>query len=217
MIKKHEKTTVSLDDVLHEYSDASENFDADILDEYINRYPEYADRLRNYASVWLMSRCATPEEIASEVVPEQEMLKTQSRLLSRLHSMKESNNRTEEVGVVIERLKNIKGTQEFDRVAQIILGDFESDDEELLIEEYIDPGLVKEPFWIKERFGEVLECSPELVPIALVEYRSQVSHHYSANGKPAKIKPRNWIDAVESLSISQARKKMLSSLVLENK
>jgi len=217
MIKKHENTTISLDKVLREYSDASENFDANILDEYLSRYPEYADRLRNYASVWLMSSFATQEEIANEVVPDKEMLPMQSRLLSRLHNMKNTNNQTEEVGTIIERLKNIKGKKEFDRVARVVLGDFESDEEEMLIEEYIDPGLVNEPSWIKKGFAKVLGCSPELFSISLIEYRRQLLHHYSSDGKPAKYKPRSWIDAVESLSISKERKKILSNLVLENK
>lgn len=215
MIKKREETTISLDKVLREYSDASENFDANILDEYLIRYPEYADRLRNYASVWLMSRFATPEEIAIEAVPDEEMLPMQSRLLSRLHNMKNSNDQTEDVDTIIERLKDIKGMQ-FDYVARIVLGDFESDEEELLLAEYIDPGLVEEPFWVKEHLGQFLECLTELVPVALVKYRNQVVHHYSANGKPVKNKLRSWVEAVESLSISRERKQMLLRSGMEN-
>lgn len=210
MIKKHEKTTISLEQVLREYSDASENFDENILDKYLNLYPEYADRLRNYASVWLMSRFATPEEIAGEAVPDEKMLPMQSRLLSRLHNIKNSNDQTEEVDVIIERLKDIKGTQ-FDFVAREVLGKFESEEEELLLAEYIDPGLVEEPLWVKERLGHFLECLTELVPLALVKYRSQVLHHYSANGKPVKKNIRSWVEAVESLSISHERKQTLLS------
>ena len=216
MIKKHEKTAISLDEVLREYSDATENFDADILDEYLNRYPDYAERLRNYASVWLMSSFATPDEIASEVVPDQEMLVMQSKLLSRLHSLKPSKEQTKDIGKVIERLNSIKGIEEFDRVTRKVLGNLESEEEELLIEEYLDPGLEKEPSWIKERLSQVLGCLPEVIPVALFQYRLQVSHHYSSTGKPVKKKPRSWVDAVEELTVSNERKKTLCSASLEN-
>src|ERR1700722_12066234 len=68
------------DAVVQAFADASMTFDAQILNAYVDAYPEHADRLKSYAQVWLMASRASTQEIWSQI-PNDEMLRAQSRLL----------------------------------------------------------------------------------------------------------------------------------------
>jgi uncharacterized membrane protein len=77
-----------LDQVLASYAEASEKFDAQVLHDYIERYPKFADALNRYAQVQLSSVRATAEEIAKTDMSDEELLPMQSKLLQRLQQLR---------------------------------------------------------------------------------------------------------------------------------
>jgi hypothetical protein len=74
----------TLDDVLAEYANASDGFDAKLLQDLVDRYPGFAPALHRYAQLQLASARATAGEIAAEELPESGMQASRSRLWSRM-------------------------------------------------------------------------------------------------------------------------------------
>ena len=78
------KYDISIDDVLDRYALAAPEFNANILQDFVNEYPEYAPALRRYAYIQLISFPATPEEIEQEYVSDEEVMHYLSRKMLRL-------------------------------------------------------------------------------------------------------------------------------------
>ena len=62
------KCNMSLDDVLDSYAIAAPEFNANILQAFVNEYPEYSNELCRYSYIQLISVPATTEEIEQEGV-----------------------------------------------------------------------------------------------------------------------------------------------------
>ena len=82
------KRTASLNDVLANYAHASQEFDAKVLQDFIERHPEHARSLQRYAQVQLSSVPATPDEVDSEPLSDEEMLPRQSKLLQSMQQLR---------------------------------------------------------------------------------------------------------------------------------
>lgn len=197
----------SADAVVQAFADASVEFDTQVFNQYLVAYPEYAERLKSYAQVWLMSSRASPEEIAGQNISVEQMLKAQSRLLlvwEQAHAADESQDE----GELAKRLDKFEGDEGLRGLRKALL-DSENEAEDTLVMEYLDPGLRNEPRWVRKRLADRLRCTPELVPRVLRVHRTQHQQHYSAKSKPEVVLLRTWAEAVQDLPVSDERKKEL--------
>ena len=58
----------NLDEVLADYANASQEFDAKVLNTFVKQYPQHADALHRYAQVQLTSVPATAEDVENEEI-----------------------------------------------------------------------------------------------------------------------------------------------------
>jgi len=70
--------------VVDSYTRAAPEFDANVLRDFLSRYPQHANRLLFYAARQLNSTPATPEEVEREEVSNEELLRMQSKVLKLL-------------------------------------------------------------------------------------------------------------------------------------
>jgi len=84
------KRTASLDEVLADYAHASQEFDAKVLQAFVDKFPDHARALQRYAQVQLTFVPATREEIDNEPLSDEDMLPAQSRLLQRMRELRGS-------------------------------------------------------------------------------------------------------------------------------
>lgn len=192
------------DAVVQAFADASMTFDAQILNAYLDAYPEHADRLKSYAQVWLMSSRASAQEIWDQEIPDDEMLRAQSRLLMVWELACEPHD-TNDVDEAARRLDQFAGDDGLRTLTRSLLGS-EDATEDILVMEYLDPGLTEEPASIRRRLAERIRCPMDLVPQALAQHRAQPQTHFSARDKPECPPTRTWAEAVRDLPVSEQRK-----------
>jgi hypothetical protein len=192
------------DAVVQAFADASMTFDAQILNAYLDAYPEHADRLKSYAQVWLISSRASTQEIWSQAIPDEEMLRAQSRLLMVWEQACEPSE-TDDVAEAARRLDEFAGEEGL-RVLTRSLLKSEDESEDILVVEYLDPGLKDEPASIRRRLAESIRCPARLVPNTLARHREQPHTHFSAKDKPECPSLRTWAEAVKELPVSEQRK-----------
>lgn len=70
--------------VVDSYTRAAPEFDANVLRDFLSRYPQHANKLLFYAAWQLNSTPATPEEVEREEVSNDELLRMQSKVLKLL-------------------------------------------------------------------------------------------------------------------------------------
>ena len=197
------------DAVVQAFSDASMEFDADILDAYLKTYPDYEERLKSYAQVWLMSVPAAADDIADTAVPADRMLRAQSRMLMAWESGFTAPEAADPAEAA-KALGQFAGDQGLKNLTSVLF-DSEDEDEGALAMEYLDMGLSKVPRRIDERLAGRIGCSVAYVAQAMATYRSQAQSqtHYSARDKPEVARRRTWAEAVNDLPVSDERKKEL--------
>lgn len=192
------------DAVVQAFADASTTFDAQILNAYLDAYPDYADRLKSYAEVWLMSTRASFQEIFEQEISDDEMLKAQSRLLMIWEKACEPGE-TDDINEAARRLDEFAGEDGLRNLTRALL---ESDDEteSILVMEYLDPGLTDEPAWIGRRLADQIKCPVALIPQVLAQHREQPHTHFSSKEKPECPPLRTWTEAVGELPVSSHRR-----------
>jgi hypothetical protein len=199
------------DAVVRAFSDASVEFDPDILQQYLLAYPQHAERLKRYAQVWLMSNRASTEEINAQDISTEEMLPVQSRLLALWHNVPVPQSTNEDEGEVLKRLAALASGEAVGALTRkLLLSDDEA--EEPLVIEYVRRGLTNEPRQVRARLANELKCSPLLAAQILQKYSaSSVGNQtfHSSKVKPVLRPPRTWQEAVEELEISEQRKRQL--------
>jgi hypothetical protein len=124
--------TSSLDEVLVGYADASQEFDATVLQAFINRYPEHAQALQRYAHVQLTSVPATADEVGSEPLSEEEMLPRQSKLLQRIQQLRGTPS-ANDASETAAKLATISGEQALQEAANAVFGSFKHGEDLLLL------------------------------------------------------------------------------------
>jgi len=189
--------TEGLDQVLASYAEASEDFDARVLHDYIQRYPQFADALNRYAQVQLSSVRATPEEIAETDLIDEELLPMQSKLLQRLQQMRSPIGADPEDGAeAAKKLAAIKGAKATEAAAIAVFGgiDYGQDDLFLLVTEPL-PGISDVPDWVYSGLGRYLGVSSEGARAGIASRLG--AQRFSASNKPINLAPLTWEEAVE--------------------
>lgn len=201
--------TDGLDQVLASYAAASEEFDARVLHDYVQRYPQFADALNRYAQVQLSSVRATAEEIAETALSDEDLLPMQSKLLQRLQQLR-SPTRTDrdESNEAAKRLAAIKGAKATEAATMAVFGgvDCGQDDLFLLVTEPT-PGISNVPDWVYSGLGGHLGVSLPAVRAGIASRLG--AQRFSAANKPINADPLTWEEAVEQTITDQATKQAI--------
>lgn len=198
-----------LDQVLASYAEASEKFDAQVLHDYIQRYPKFADALNRYAQVQLSSVRATAEEIAKTDMSDDELLPMQSKLLQRLQQLRLPIGAGQEDGKdAAKKLAAIKGAKATEAAAIAVFGgvDCGQDDLLLLVTEPT-PGISDVPDWVYSGLGGHLGVSFAGVRAGIASRIG--AQRFSASSKPVNANPLTWEEAVEQSITDEAAKQAI--------
>lgn len=205
------KLTASLDEVLAEYARVSQEFDAKLLQAFIEKYPEHAMPLQRYAQIQLTSVPATPEEIDSEMLTYEEMLPQQSKLLQRMQQMRGLPSPSE-AAAAVEKLAAISGEKAVGDVAVAVFGSSEHG-EDLLIVSVTDASseVSGVPPWFYEGLGDYVGIAPVALVKGLEMKRQQRTglQRFSTKDKPAEAPPVTWEQLVEDCISDESAKRAI--------
>lgn len=182
----------TLDDVLAEFANAAEGFDARVLQELVGRYPDYASALHRYAQVQLVSARANESEIAAEVLTATEMPALQDKLRERMGSL------------ATRKLEDISGEQGLRAAATAIFGACQHG-EDMLLMLIKDSGIRDVPGWVLDRLAKYVD-----VPLSMIRQALPLqAHAQSYKGKPAKSAPVSWAEAVTACVADEKTRRAL--------
>jgi hypothetical protein len=195
------KRNPSLDEVLADYAGASQEFDAEVLQAYIDRYPDYARALQRFAQVQLTSVPATPEEVDNEPVSDEEMLPRQSKLLQRMQQLRSGSNSADTKNAE-RKLASISGEKALQAAVVAVFASYEHGEDLLLLSVVDAKNEMKDvPQWFYEGLGSHLSISPaDLQACILAKWRQSSSNsvqRFSSKEKPVDLYFITWVDAVE--------------------
>ena len=197
-----------LDQVLASYVEASDEFDARVLHDYIRRYPQFADALNRYGQVQLSSVRATAEEIADTDLSDEELLPMQSKLLQRLQQLRAPMGNQEDAKQAASKLAAIKGAKAIDAAAMAVFGgiDHGQDDLFVLVTERT-PGPNDVPEWVYSDLGRHLGVSSAGLRAGIASRWE--AQRFSAPDKPINAGPLTWEEAVEQTITDEATKQAI--------
>lgn len=200
--------TENLDQVLASYAEASYEFDARVLHDFIKRYPQFADALNRFAQVQLSSVRATAEEIAETNLSDEELLPMQSKLLERLQQLRAPMGNPEDGKEAASKLAAIKGAKAIDAAAVAVFGgiDHGQDDLFLLVTERT-PAPNDVPDWVYSGLGRHLGVSSAGVRAGIASRWE--AQRFSASDKPINAGPLTWEEAVEQSITDEATKQAI--------
>jgi hypothetical protein len=206
MNRKHSE---GLDQVLASYAEASEEFDARVLHDYSQRYPQFADALNRYAQVQLSSVRATAEEITQTDLSDEELLPMQSKLLQRLQQLRSPmGDGQEEAKEAAKKLASIKGAKATEAAAMAVFGGIGcgQDDLFLLVTEP-PPGISNVPDWVYSGLGVHVGVSSAGVRAGIASRLG--AQRFSVRSKPINADPLTWEEAVEQSITDEATKRAI--------
>ena len=199
MTRKTTPTSASLDAVLASYATQARDFNAEVLQSFIDKYPHYAEPLRRYAQVQLVSIPATVEEVEQEDTPDREMLPMQSKLLLRMQQLRRDPS-TEEIKDAAKKLDALKG-QSIQTAARAVFGALEAGQARLFLCVIEAPGVKDTPEWFSDSLGSYLDCSSAALRHAIARRHAgggAISlQRFSATVRPKITPSRSWSEAVE--------------------
>lgn len=205
------KPTVDLDEVLGLYARASDAFDANVLREFIEKYPEHAQPLQRYAQVQLTFKRPSRDEVEAEGLTDEEMLPQQSKLLQRMQQQRGTPS-SDEVAKVSKKLAAVTGAKGVAEAAKAVFGSSDHDEDVLLVSviDFSSP-IDGVPNWIYERLGTHIDSPPAHVVQAIVAKRQQHREHqrFSAQDKLAEGPPMTWEQLVEDCITDEKVKKQI--------
>lgn len=205
------KRTASLDEVLADYGRASREFDAKVLQTFIDKYPEHARALQRYAHVQLTSVPATPDEINDVPLPTEEILPRQSLLLQRMQQLRGSASAAD-ANEAAAKLASISGERAMQAAAIAVFGAYEHGEDLLLLSVVESASDVRDvPDW----FIHDLSTHVGVVATALIEgmainrQQSVGLQRFSAKEKPNRPAPMTWEQVVEDCITNDAVKRVI--------
>ncbi len=201
-----------LDQVLEEYSQAAEAFDANVLATFLKKYPEHAQALHRYAHVQLTFVQPTREEVEAEELSDEEMLPRQSRLLQRMHELREGSA-DGDVAEACKKLASLSGETSVVETARVVFGESTHDEDLLLLSvtDSVTP-VTRVPDWFYEGLGKSIGCSARTVVHALARNRQLASgaQRFSSQERPKEHGETTWERLVEDcISNQEAKKRIL--------
>lgn len=203
--------TASLDKVLADYTHASQEFDAKVLQGFIDRFPEHAQALQRYAHIQLTSVPATPEEVDSERLSDEEMLPRQSKLLQRMQQLRQVPSAFD-ASEAARKLASISGEQAMQVAAVAVFGSCDHGEDLLLLSVTESVSEVRGvPDWFYEELGTHVGVTPAAL-VAGMEMRKQQSaglQRFSAKEKPVAPPSITWEQAVDDCITDDAAKKRI--------
>jgi hypothetical protein len=212
--------TADLETVLDEYAHASEDFDAEVLNAFLQKYPEHASALHRYAQVQLTFAQPTREEVEEEELSDEEMLPLQSKLLQRLQQLRaegppsdvaSDDNGSDDAAMASEKLAAISG-EGLAGVAQRVFSSAEHGEDLLLLALIDTPsGITGIPNWFAKELGGALACPPGAIvqALALKRQRPAQVQRFSAKEKPTDSPPIGWRQLVEDCITDEVAKKTI--------
>lgn len=204
------KRTAGLDEVLADYAHASQDFDAKVLQAFIEKYPEHARALQRYAQVQLTSVPATPEEVDNEPLSDAEMLPLQSKLLQRMQELRGSPTAADSTEAS-KKLASISGDAATRAATVAVFGACEHGQDLLLLSVTDSPSAIERvPDWFFEELGAHVGLPPAAVQAGMAMKRQpQGLQRHSAKGKPVELPPMTWEQVVEECITDEAVKKAI--------
>ena len=205
------KRTASLNDVLANYAHASQEFDAKVLQDFIERHPEHARSLQRYAQVQLSSVPATPEEVDSEPLSDEEMLPRQSKLLQRMQQLR-GNPSASDAAEAARKLASISGEKAMQAATVAVFGSCEHGEDLFLLFVMDSASEVRDvPNWFYEELGAHVRVAPAALQAGIALRRQQPANfpRFSANEKPTEPQSITWEQAVENCITDDAMKKAI--------
>lgn len=198
-----------LDQVLASYAEASEQFDARVLHDYIQRYPKFADALNRYAQVQLSSVRATADDVATTDLSDDELLPMQSKLLLQLQQLRGSLGAGEGDGKdAAKKLAAIKGAKATEAAARAVFGGIgDGEDDLLLLVTEPTPGISDVPDWVYSELGGHLGVSSAGMRAGIASMFA--AQRFSASKKPIIANPLTWEEAVEQSITDEATKQKI--------
>lgn len=204
------KYVTNLDQVLDDYAQASPEFDAKVLKNYIEKYPDHAQALQRYAQVQLTSEPATAEEIANETVSDQEMLPQQSKLLQRMQQLRENSAVSGELEAA-KKLESITGEKAIQAASIAVFGSYDHGEDLLLLSVIEGSSEVSNvPDWFYKGLGAHVHIDPALLQASnSSSWRQTANQRYSAKEKPIEVPPITWEEVVEQCITDEVVKKAI--------
>lgn len=205
------KRTVNLDEVLADYALASQEFDAKVLQAFIDKYPEHSRALQRYAHMQLTSVRATIQEIEKESISDEEMLPRQSRLLKRMQELRQVSSVSDGLRSV-EKLATIFGDQATKRAAIVVFGSCDHGEDLLLLSVMESTAAVNNvPYWFYVELGTHIGVAPAALVAGLeIKWRQSGVQRFSAKGKPnIEATSLTWAKLVEDCIFDDAVKESI--------
>lgn len=197
-----------LDQVLASYAEASQEFDEQVLYDYIQRYPQFSDALNRYAQVQLSSVRATAKEIAETDLSDEVLLPMQSKLIQLLQQLRSPGASQEDGKAAANRLAAIKGAKAIDAAAMTVFGGIEHGQDDLfLVVTERAPGLTDVPEWVYSGIGGHIGASSASVRAGISSRLA--AQRFSAADKPIDAGPLTWQEAVEQTITDEATKQAI--------
>lgn len=209
------KRTSSLDEVLADYAHASQDFDAKVLQAFVEKFPEHARALQRYAQVQLTSVPATREEIDNERLSDEEMLPAQSRLLQRLQALRGSPSAADTTDAA-KKLAAISGDAATLAATLAVFGTCAHGEDLLFLSVTDSPSdIAGVPDWFYERLGSHLAILPAALQAGMAMRRQPAGlQRHSSKTKPVEQPTTTWDHVVEDcISDEQAKKAILDRAI----
>jgi hypothetical protein len=207
------KNTESLDEVLAAYAEASESFDAKVLNDFIQRFSQFKDALNRYAQVQLSSVRASADEISAVELADNEMLLLQSKVLMRLQQLQNPAPPADELNDVVARLSRIKGNRAIRAATIAVFGSDQDGQDDLFLLVIEPPGVKDAPDWFFRNLGNHISAAPEVVRKGIARGMSASAQHFSVQEKPLITEQLSWSVAIDkAITDAAAKRSILSGL-----
>ena len=190
------KRNMNLDEVLASYALAAPEFNANVLQSFVNEHPEHAPALRRYAQLQLTSLPASREEVEQEDASDAELLPLQSKVLQKMQALR-GVPPSEEVGAVMAKLDSISGANATREAAIAVFGAMGHGQDILLLCVVEPPGVNGVPDWFHDRLGNHIHVPAGVLRAGISLSRQAArTQRFSASETLEEALPISWEEAV---------------------
>ena len=198
----------SLEDIIDELFYSSEEMNAELVREYVRRYPQYEHELLDFSVHWVAARPLDDSCLTENKISEKCLLFLQSRILNQLYSSGQPSS--DKAGLTLEvehALANIKGAKALREVSEV-LGFGE---QRILLSKILNGNITNIPDSVLNKLAEYLKWSFDTVNLA-VNKRIEFLCSYKSSGKPEIPRKETWEEAIERLNAAPEEKKRLLAM-----